>query len=141
VQRPYSLYCSCPSRASGLEPHRNTTSDPALNLQEPVERLSLATDGSLLASAGHDSRVRIWSTRWLIDGGNEDSARAEDDGADQVRRRDQPPPWFWVCPRQKWLSGGSIMTAEMSVCSRSCDMNITSFSIGSVRMAKQRCAQ
>ena len=41
----------------------------------------------MLASAGHDSRVRIWSTRWLTDGGDEDSARTGGDGADEVRRR------------------------------------------------------
>ena len=56
-----------------------------MSMQEPVERLSLAADGSLLASAGHDSRVRIWSTRWLTEGGDEDGAGTADDDADEVR--------------------------------------------------------
>jgi len=63
-------------------------------VQEPVERLSLASDGAFLASAGHDSCVHIWDIRMLAagdDGDAEDeeegdeAAQDEDDGAHEVR--------------------------------------------------------
>ena len=79
----------------GMTLSRAASFDPAV-IQEPVERLSLAADGSLLASAGHDGRVRVWSTRWLTDGDDADSAQAEDDGNDAEEVRCHRLLYIWA---------------------------------------------
>ena len=79
------------------------TPDDARTAQEPVERLSLAVDGSFLASAGHDSCVHIWDTRMLSanDDGNEEQDEEEQAEEDEAKVR--LGKWdCWADDRRGW---------------------------------------